>query len=53
MSDRTAAKEAGCAGFIDKPVRVHALLADVARHLAAAAELAARAGDPEEPGEAR
>ena len=31
--DRTAAEEAGCAGFIDKPVRVDALLADVARHL--------------------
>lgn len=34
--DRIAAEEAGCAGFIDKPVRVDALLADVARHLAAA-----------------
>ncbi len=33
--DRIAAEEAGCAGFIDKPVRVDALLADVARHLAA------------------
>jgi CheY-like chemotaxis protein len=32
--DRTAAEEAGCAGFIDKPVRVDALLAEVARHLA-------------------
>ena len=38
--DRIAAEEAGCAGFIDKPVRVDALLADVARHLAAAG------GDP-------
>ena len=28
-----AAEEAGCAGFIDKPVRVDALLAEVARHL--------------------
>jgi len=34
--DRTAAEEAGCAGFIDKPVRVDALLAEVARHLHAA-----------------
>ena len=34
--DRVAAEEAGCAGFIDKPVRVDALLAEVARHLAAA-----------------
>ena len=33
--DRAAAEEAGCAGFIDKPVRVDALLAEVARHLAA------------------
>lgn len=32
--DRMAAEEAGCAGFIDKPVRVDALLAEVARHLA-------------------
>ncbi len=32
--DRIAAQEAGCAGFIDKPVRVDALLAEVARHLA-------------------
>jgi CheY-like chemotaxis protein len=31
--DREAAEEAGCAGFIDKPVRVDALLAEVARHL--------------------
>ena len=31
--DRIAAEEAGCAGFIDKPVRVDALLAEVARHL--------------------
>lgn len=31
--DRAAAEEAGCAGFIDKPVRVDALLAEVARHL--------------------
>jgi two-component system phosphate regulon response regulator OmpR len=35
-TDRTAAQEAGCAGFIDKPVRVGALLAEVARHLGAA-----------------
>jgi CheY-like chemotaxis protein len=33
--DRAAAEEAGCAGFIDKPVRVDALLAEVARHLGA------------------
>lgn len=33
--DRAAAEQAGCAGFIDKPVRVDALLAEVARHLAA------------------
>lgn len=33
--DRAAAEEAGCAGFIDKPVRVDALLAEVARHLKA------------------
>lgn len=32
--DRVAAEEAGCAGFIDEPVRVDALLADVARHIA-------------------
>lgn len=32
--DRVAAEEAGCAGFIDKPVRVDSLLAEVARHLA-------------------
>ncbi|MDF2733568.1 MAG: multi-sensor hybrid histidine kinase [Chloroflexota bacterium] len=32
--DRIAAEEAGCAGFIDKPVRVDALLAEIARHLA-------------------
>lgn len=32
--DRIAAEEAGCAGFIDKPVRVDLLLAEVARHLA-------------------
>ena len=32
--DRIAAEEAGCAGFIDKPVRVDSLLAEVARHLA-------------------
>ena len=31
--DRAAAEEAGCAGFIDKPVRVDSLLAEVARHL--------------------
>ena len=31
--DRIAAEEAGCAGFIDKPVRVDALLAEVRRHL--------------------
>jgi DNA-binding response OmpR family regulator len=31
--DRIAAEEAGCAGFIDKPVRVDSLLAEVARHL--------------------
>ena len=35
--DRIAAEEAGCAGFIDKPVRVDALLAEVARHLALSA----------------
>jgi len=34
-ADRAAAQQAGCAGFIDKPVRVDALLAEVARHLAA------------------
>lgn len=34
--DRVAAEEAGCAGFIDKPVRVDSLLAEVARHLGAA-----------------
>lgn len=34
--DRVAAEEAGCAGFIDKPVRVDALLAEVARHLSSA-----------------
>lgn len=33
--DRAAAEEAGCAGFIDKPVRVDSLLAEVARHLGA------------------
>ncbi len=32
--DRVAAEEAGCAGFIDKPVRVDALLSEIARHLA-------------------
>jgi CheY-like chemotaxis protein len=32
-ADRIAAEQAGCAGFIDKPVRVDALLAEVARHL--------------------
>jgi CheY-like chemotaxis protein len=32
-ADRIAAEAAGCAGFIDKPVRVDALLAEVARHL--------------------
>ena len=32
-ADRIAAEEAGCAGFIDKPVRVDDLLAQVARHL--------------------
>ena len=31
--DRVAAEEAGCDGFIDKPVRVESLLAEVARHL--------------------
>jgi len=31
--DRIAAEEAGCAGFIDKPVHVDSLLAEVARHL--------------------
>lgn len=31
--DRIAAEEAGCAGFIDKPVRVDSLLAEIARHL--------------------
>ena len=31
--DRIAAEEAGCAGFIDKPVRVDALLAEIAHHL--------------------
>jgi CheY-like chemotaxis protein len=31
--DQAAAEQAGCAGFIDKPVRVDALLAEVARHL--------------------
>ena len=34
--DREAAEAAGCAGFIDKPVRVDALLAEVARHLGGA-----------------
>lgn len=48
--DRVAAEEAGCAGFIDKPVRVDALLADVARHLAAAQEGAARIPEPAGPG---
>lgn len=33
--DRIAAEEAGCVGFIDKPVRVDGLLAEIARHLAA------------------
>jgi len=33
-ADRVAAQDAGCAGFIDKPVRVDALLAEIARHLA-------------------
>ena len=33
--DRAAAEEAGCAGFIDKPVSVQALLAEIARHLGA------------------
>ena len=32
--DRIAAADAGCAGFIDKPVRVDALLAEIARYLA-------------------
>lgn len=32
--DRIAAEEAGCAGFIDKPVRVDSLLSEIARHLA-------------------
>jgi DNA-binding response OmpR family regulator len=45
--DRVAAEEAGCAGFIDKPVRVDALLAEVARHLeASAGGSAGPAGDP-------
>ncbi len=35
-ADRNAAYEAGCAGFIDKPIRVDELLAEIARHLAAA-----------------
>ena len=35
-ADRVAAQQAGCAGFIDKPVRVDGLLAEVARHLGAA-----------------
>jgi CheY-like chemotaxis protein len=35
-ADRIAAEEAGCAGFIDKPVRIDALLAEVARHVGAA-----------------
>lgn len=35
-TDVVAAEQAGCAGFIDKPVRVDDLLAQVARHLAAA-----------------
>lgn len=34
--DRAAAEEAGCAGFIDKPVSVQALLAEISRHLGAA-----------------
>lgn len=33
--DRNAAYEAGCAGFIDKPLRVDALLDEIARHLGA------------------
>jgi CheY-like chemotaxis protein len=33
-ADRAAAQDAGCTGFIDKPVRVDALLAEIARHLA-------------------
>ncbi len=35
-ADRNAAYEAGCAGFIDKPLRVEELLAEIARHLGAA-----------------
>jgi CheY-like chemotaxis protein len=35
-TDVIAAEQAGCAGFIDKPVRVDDLLAQVARHLSAA-----------------
>jgi two-component system cell cycle response regulator/two-component system cell cycle response regulator DivK len=34
-TDVVAAEQAGCAGFIDKPVRVDDLLAQVARHLGA------------------
>jgi DNA-binding response OmpR family regulator len=53
-ADRVAAQQAGCAGFIDKPVRVDVLLAEVARHLAAndhapsrsAAQDRAAAGQP-------
>jgi two-component system phosphate regulon response regulator OmpR len=43
--DRNAAEEAGCAGFIDKPVRVDALLAEIARHIGGDA----RAPIPKEP----
>jgi DNA-binding response OmpR family regulator len=31
--DRGAAKEAGCDGFLDKPLRIQALLEEVERHL--------------------
>jgi DNA-binding response OmpR family regulator len=48
--DRAAAEEAGCAGFIDKPVRVDSLLAEVARHLEASTGSAASSGAPEGPG---
>ena len=39
-ADRVAAQDAGCSGFIDKPVRVDALLAEIARHLAMGGEAA-------------
>jgi two-component system phosphate regulon response regulator OmpR len=47
--DRVAAEEAGCAGFIDKPVRVEALLAEIARHLAAAKSATGEAAGRSEP----